>query len=238
MNSEEKNIDISAVKIIEYFMNFIPVLLLIYCLLLYDSLSIIIFQNGILGTNFSDFFELSKIPFLILYLVIFGLISTGLSSYTNIAFIKIYAYTLYKYKKEDNMNLKSISVLNRIALITENKFLLEYLNNAIKERNNIQKNYRIVYSLFISIIINTILTFSQNTNTIIRFIYYFFISDYQIFIKIAITLLILPIIFTILYCIKYSVTRDDTKIFYPDVKYRKLVEEMDSLLKRKGGHST
>ena len=241
MKDEQKEVDFYPLKLLEYFLNFMPLLLVIYGILLFDSLKIIVHKNGLFETDFLKFFNTSIIPFIILYLVVFGIIATVISSYTNILFFKIYVYTIYRFNKKNNKNnknQKSISSLYKIALIMENNFLMDYIEKLIKEKKKIQQNYRIVYSLFISIIINLIITISNNEITVIKYIYDLYFSEIGVFTKILITLMLIPIILTIIYSIYYSITSDDTKIYFPDDKYNKLIEDIKLLNNKKSEHST
>ena len=124
-----------------------------------------------------------------------------------------------------------ISPLYDTALITENTFLFKYIEKENKSIYNLKKFHHIIYSLLIAIIINFILTFFYDKNTILDFIVITFKNN-DFFIKILLLLLIIPVTLTICYGIYHSITFDDEKIYFPDEKYNLLEEEIKSPLNK------
>ena len=244
MENGPKRIDSSFVKAFESFLNLCAPLLLIYGILLFDSLEIMVYGKGILDTDFSGFLNLSAIPFFLLFLAAFGVVATSLSSLANGILYRLFVWLsskfelffrkLFKFelKQKINENSASISSLYEIALVTENAFLLEYINKEIKSINNARKNHRIAYSLSIAIIINWLATLLYNKKTIIDFIISLYKNDGLSFITACLTLLLIPVAVTILFGLKHSIV-DDTKIYFPDAKYSLLVEEKKSFLMKK-----
>jgi hypothetical protein len=237
MDNKSKGIDLSFVKIFERMMNYHSVLLLIYGIFLFDSLDIIFFRKGLIDTDFSVFFNLSAIPFFLLFLVSFGIIVTILSSLVHLYFFKFCMFlsskfgsyrfwsVLFNSKPNNTKNFMPISSLYEIALIKENTFLLEYIESEIKRIQNAKKYHRIIYSLLISLIFNFFVMIYYNNKTIIDFIICLYKDDLCIFIKICLTLLIIPVILTLFFGLKHSVEFDDNKIYFPDDKYNSLINK-------------
>jgi hypothetical protein len=244
MENEQKSIGLSFFKTLEYLLDFYTPLLLIYGIFLFDSLEIIVYGKGILDTDFSGLLNLSAIPFFLLFLVTFGVVSTSLSALMNGAMLKLYSCTSSKIELFINWllgfesiskkaeNLINISSMYEIALITENVSLLEYIKKEIKGIHNVKKKHRIVYSLSIAIIFNWFIMLLYDKKTILDFIICLYKNKGGLFIKICLTLLLIPIIITILFGIKHSVKFDNERIYFPDSKYKILLKEKEFLQKK------
>jgi len=120
-----------------------------------------------------------------------------------------------------------------IALTTENTFLLEYIKKEIKGIHNVKRNHRIIYSLFTAMIINWFVMLLYEKKTILDFIISLYKSNENFLIKICLSLLIIPVVFTILYGLWHSVIFNNECIYFPDSKYKLLVEQKKSLLNKK-----
>jgi len=215
-------------------LNFHAVYLLIFGVFLFDSLGIILYGKGILNIDFSDFFNLSNTPFFLLFLVSFGIITTSLSVLVNLLFSNIFNCVAdklescinkmlgLKSKPKINENSITVSFLYKIALTAKDAFLLEYVEKEIKNIHNMKKNYRVVYSLTIAVILNWLVTLLYDKKTIFDFIIFSYKNNGFSFINICLTLLIAPVILTIISGLKHSVAFDDEKIYFPEVKYNLL----------------
>ena len=239
MKNKQKETILSLFNTFEYLLSSCRVFLLFYGILLFDFLEIIVYKHGVLDTDFSTFFNMSKIPFLLLFLVVSGVIVSGLSYCANVGLYKLYVCVSSKIKEKikswPNLPENSIDIgsLREIALITENKFLMKYLDKETKQINVSKKNYYIIYSLLIALLFNFIITLISNNNTILKFVYDLYADNSSIFTKILLTLFLIPVILTIVNGLKNSLTKDETKIYYPDIKYKKLLEEKELLLRNK-----
>jgi len=235
MENKSKAVDFSFVKAFEYLLNFYATLLLIYGILLFDSLEIIVCGKGIVETDFSSILNLSAIPFFLLFLAAFGIIAGSLSSLANVAVFKLCVLLPFNFKPKPKIveNLINIGSLHEIALTTENAFLLEYIEKEMKRIHNARRNYRIIYSLSIAAIINWLVMLLYDKKTIVYFTICLYKSNGSFFIKICLTLLLIPVVFTILIGLKHSIIFYDDTIYFPEAKYRLLVEEIKSPLSKK-----
>jgi hypothetical protein len=129
---------------------------------------------------------------------------------------------------KSNKNPISIGSLYEIALITENTFLLEYIKNENKTIYNAKKSHRIIYSLSIAVILNWLVTLLYDKKTILDFIICLYKNSGGLFIKICLSLLLMPVFITIYYGLKHSIFFRDDIIYFPDDKYSLLLEEMNS----------
>jgi len=216
------------------------VLILIYGIFLFDSLAVFVYKTGLIEIDFSNFIEPAKIPFLLLYLVTFGIVSTGLSSCFYVLVYKIFYRALssiflalyYRTKKNIkltiNKNIKNISLVYNMALITEKTFWLDYITNHNKTNKNIQHFIRVTYAFIICILLNLFTTMEYGNSTILYFIYTLFIYDHSFLIKIFTGLCLITVVLSIIYGFKLSITYDETKIYIPEDKYLKLEKEVNS----------
>jgi len=242
MGKKSTGIDFSFVKSFEYLLNFCTTLLVIYGILLFDSLEIMVYGKGIVDTDFSSFLNLSAIPFFLLFLVTFGVIAASLSSLAYVGMFKLLislpdkfessVRSWLKFEPKTTKNSKIIGSLHDIALITENVFLLEYIEKEIKRIHNVKKNHFIIYSLLIAILLNFFVMILYDARTILGFIICLYKNNGLLFIKICLTLLLIPIILSIIIGILHSFIFDDNKIYFPDDKYNLLDKEMKLLLKK------
>jgi len=151
MGNKLKRFDLSFLKMFEYLLNFCSVYLLIFGIFLFDSLEIMFYGKGIFDTDFSTFFNLSAIPFFLLFFVTFAIIFISLSSLVNITVSKFFKWLYDKFEQfsdrllgleskqkiiEDSIN---VSILFNTALITKDKFLLKYIENETKNIHNIKR---------------------------------------------------------------------------------------------------
>jgi hypothetical protein len=243
--SNLKGLNISIFKTFENLMNFSMVFLFIYGIFLFDSLEIIIYGKGILGTNFSCFFKLSAIPFFLLFLVTFGVIFTSLSCFLEVVVFKFSVWLSYiinlcvkKFpiikiffpKSESKIIENSINIcyLKELALTMEKAYLLDYIEKETKKNKDVKKNHRIIYSLLIALILNWFVMILYDKKTILDFFICIYKNDGFLFIKICLSLFIISIIYIILIVINHSNNFDDKKINFPDAKYKLLVKKMNS----------
>jgi hypothetical protein len=205
--------------------NIYNVLLFISGILIFDALGIMVFREGILDIDFSNFFELSKIPFFLLFLAVFGLISSGVSP---LAFFCVFQTANFFYKgSEKAEDMHNIGILSKIALSTENKFLFKYLNREAGIINNQKKNSRIAYSSLLSIILDFAATLIYNGNTILKFIFRIYKNKDGNLMPILSTVLLMPVIAAITGGIIYSVSNAQFRIYFPKSGYDKLLENKE-----------
>ena len=164
MEENTQKVDFSFSVILKYLSNIYFVFLLIFGIVLFDDLEIMVFRNGLLDTDFSEFASLSNIPFLLLFLAVFGIVNAGLSPLVNTFIFWFYnILPCTKNEKTENTN-RRISLL-KMALIAENSFMIKYLNSEYKMIDNMKKFSCAVYSLLFSIIFNLVITLSNKQKT-------------------------------------------------------------------------
>ena len=214
----------------------IPLFSLLSGILIFDSLLIIVFKLGIIDADFLNFFDLSKIPFLLLFLAAFCVINTLLSSliihlirYLFNKIVNILSEKL-QLKSNNDKNQVSANFLYSIALATENSFLIKYINNEKKVKHRIQKSFCVLYSLTIAILINIIITRNYNANSITLFIFSLCTNTDSIVIMLLSIIMITPIVIIIFYGLICSVIDDIQNIYFPYEKFIKLHNEYKSLL--------
>jgi hypothetical protein len=244
MDNKSEKIDFSFLKMFEYLLNFYTFYFLVFGLFLFDSLKIMFYGKGIFDTDFSVFFNLSAIPFLLLFLFVFGAIATGLSSLANLYVPKFINFLSNKIKpllirlfgneskSNKSNNFYNVSSLLNIALTTENTFLLKYIDKELKIIRNTKRSLHVIYSLSIAVILNCFVTFLYDKKTILNFIISLYKNNGFSFINICLTLLLLPFILAIFSGLNQSFTFDDRVIDFPDEKFNLLNKEMKSLLRK------
>jgi len=232
MDKKTQSVDFSYINLFKFFSNIYYVFLLIFGIFLFDSLEIMVFQKGILDTDFSDFLNLSNIPFFLLFLTVFGIILSVIHVLADYFTSKLYDYIFYKkYKKRKDFN--DINSLYENTLLTENSFLFKYIKKEIVIVNNTKRKFLNTYLLLCVIILNLTVTFIYNSNTLMKFIINLYTNNDDIFIKIFSTILIALVFITIIAGIKYSISQYQFEIYFPDAKYQLLDEEKKSLLDKK-----
>jgi len=228
MDDNFKKIDFSFLKTFGYLLNFRVVLLLIYGVFLFDSLEIICYGKGIFQCDFSNFFTLSIFPFYLFFLITFGVIVSNFSVFVNLIASKVFKYIsnlfdtclnkLFKLESKTKTvkNLEDINSLYIVALTTQDAFLLEYLKKEIKYNNDIKKNHHVIYSFLIAVILNFAVTLIYDKKTILDFFFRLYKNNGCSLITVCLSLLLIPFIITILYCVKHSFIFDYEKIYFPD----------------------
>ena len=232
MNGTSRQADFSIFRLFEYLTNFAPVLLLICAVFVLDILSVFYFQKGISEIDFSYFFSFSNTHFFLMFFVAYGIIAAGLSCAFNIAIWRLYAH-FSKSVSQNNKDMKTFETLQHTALITENKFLLDYINNKSKRWKHKDFFSKTTSALFISIIFNLAVTIFKDANTIINFILAIYFDNQSPLIILFTTALIIPVVFAIIAGFLNITIYDDNKIYYPDAKYKKIVEEAELLINSK-----
>jgi hypothetical protein len=232
MAIKSNNIDVLLLKTLGHFTYVYPVFLLMYAIVLFDSLEIIVYKQGIIDTDFSHFFELSKIPFFLLFLVLFDIISAILSPCLELVVFKSITYCtplklkeLFKTDQKKDPNFIKFDVLYGIALKTENIFLMKYLDKERKNINTREKNCHMMYSLLAAIIINLVATFAQEKDTIVTFISSLYLHNDCFPIKIFAWILLIPVVLFMASGIYFLLTEKHKEIYYPEDAYKKLLEE-------------
>jgi len=228
MGNKLKLIDSSFFKMFEYLLNFSTVYLFIFGMFLFDSLEIIVYGKGIFDTDFSIFFNFSVIPFFLLFFVTFGIIAISLSSLVNKAVSMFINWLSDRFGQfidrlsgleskqkiiEDSID---VSLLLETALINKDTFLLNYIEEEIKNINNVRRNHCIIYSLLISVILNWSITFLCDKKTILYFIISLYKNNGFSFINICLSLFLIPVVLTIIAILIQSITFDERKIYYPN----------------------
>ena len=229
MKDESKGHGFFFLKDIDRILAAPSVFLLLYSIFIFDSLTIVVYKRGVLNIDFNMFFTPQGIPFLLLFFGVAGVIAAIGSHFLYIGAFKAHVKVFYKrfqnffFKKEEDS--VEISILHEMALVTENKFLMEFVAKKMKALHNAQKSYRITYSLLVAIIFNFSVTLMYNANTVCRFIYGLVMQEEDVFIKIITILLLVPIVVAIVIGIYLSVAEYETKVFYPTKKLQELRKE-------------
>jgi len=232
MENKPNSIDLSYINLFKYFTNIYHILLLISGIFLFDSLEIMVFQIGILDTDFSNFINFSMIPFFLLFFTVFGVVSLMIHSLADYSTSKIYDHIFYKHNKK-RYNFYNIDFLYENALITENNFLFEYIKENAISNKNIRRNILHTYSFLFVIIINSSVTRFYNSKTLIKYIFYLYTNKNDILIKLFSFILIILVCIAVIVGIVYSVSQYQFEIYFPDEKYKLLEEEKKSLLNKK-----
>ena len=223
----KEKIDISFFKILIHLQNIRFVCLLIFGIILFDSLEIFTYKYGIIDTDFSTFINLSIIPFLLLFLVVFGIIFSGISFIIDVLVYKICNLFSKEYKRSIKDKVKIYS-LNEIALIKENSFLIKYISDECNSIKNMRSLSYSIYSMLFAIVINLILAYIYKINTIIKYIINIYNDD--VFIVTLKIILFIPILLVIVIGIRYSFTRDQFEIYFPETRFNILKRESESTL--------
>jgi hypothetical protein len=234
MEENSQKMASSFLGAIKHLSNIYFVFLLIFGIVLFDDLGIMVLKKGLLDTDFSEFASLSNIPFLLLFLAVFGIVVAGLSPLADTLVFKIFSemrriflmFKPFNKKPQKRKDINDRNTLYKIALIAENSFLLEYLHGEYKIINNMRKFSCAVYSLLLSIFLNLALT-GAGKKTVIYYISDSYRNCPGILYKIVAAILLLPVVFGIFYGIANTVSDDQFSVYYPDAKYNKLVEESE-----------
>jgi len=223
----------SLLNAMDYFQSGRYLFVLIYATLLFDSLAIIIYGVGMLGIDFSEFLTLERALFVVAFLAILGITVSLLSRCLHRATQLIYGNIPISSLEKKHKDLIHIDLLRKASLVTENEFLMEYVEKEEKRKNTMFKSYMTMYAVLLGVILNVIITAIHNPNTITRFIFSLLVGREGSFIAVFIWILTLPVTIAVLAGILYSVLGHESRIYYPSDKYKILQEETSALLDKK-----
>jgi hypothetical protein len=223
---EEKPQEIGSpfLEIPRYLSNIYFVLLLIFGIVLFDDLGLVVFQRGLLDTDFSELVSLSNMPFLLLFLAVFGVVNAWVSPLVDAIVYEVCNCLFFRAYKKSKDKIRMDSLLE-IALITENSFLLEYFNEKCKANSKMKRLSCAACSLLLSIVFNIILTF-EHKGTVISYIPVVY-GNCSMSVKIATTVLLVAVFLAMLAGINYTVSNDQSEVYFPDAKYNELAEQKE-----------
>jgi hypothetical protein len=206
-----KKINLPKIDVVNIFYtitDFKIILLLIAFLLLLDTYLLNIFNVGFVDINISDLFKINIIKHILLFLLLFGITYHVISS---LLFVLLREILSIFYFGQKNKNHIYYITLREQAVNTKNNFLMEYVKNEIKSIFKTKNTYKVIYTLFISIILNIFET-DSSLKKIIQIVINIKKNTFRFF-------LILIFIMTILfigYIIYISLKYNEEYIYYKD----------------------
>ena len=179
--------------------------LLISLSLLVDVYLINIFNFGLMDINISVLLNVNNIKHIIFFSIIFGVTFCQISRLTREILIKIFARWLYK---PCNNSINYLE-LKKQAIDNGDVFLMDYVRDETKNMIRIKINYQVIYTLLISIIIDSF----KNNSVLGKVLEIFYFNNSNV-VKICLGLIVFVIISTVIISVYCSIAFDEEKIYY------------------------